>query len=83
LAEQLQIKEINVAVKSEKKKESRPNALQRWWGETVGEMRKVTWPTPQAAWKLTQVVLIVMFAMSLLLGLLDFVFAQLITLLLA
>ncbi len=70
-----------MAEKAEKiKKES---SIQRWYRETLGELRKVTWPTPQEAWRLTRIVLVVMFGMSALLGLLDFVFSKLITLLLA
>ncbi|NPV56294.1 MAG: preprotein translocase subunit SecE [Anaerolineae bacterium] len=56
--------------------------MRLWWRETVGELRKVTWPTLPDAWKLTRVVLIVMGAMSLLLGLLDFLFSRMITALL-
>ena len=57
--------------------------VKKWWRETLGELRKVTWPTPREAWKLTRVVLVVMFLMSAFLGLMDFVFSKLITLLLA
>lgn len=62
--------------KNEKVKE--PNRLVRWWRETIGELRKVSWPTPQEAWRLTRIVLIVMAAMSAALGLLDFVFSKVI-----
>lgn len=64
-------------------KDKKPNAIKRMWRETVGELRKVTWPTPREAWKLTRVVLVVMFLMSAFLGLMDFVFSKVITLLLA
>ena len=70
-----------MAEKAEKLK--RESAIQRWWRETVGELRKVSWPTLPDAWRLTKIVLIVMFAMSALLGLLDFVFSQLIALMVA
>jgi preprotein translocase subunit SecE len=70
-----------VAEKAEKVK--RENAIQRWWRETVGELRKVSWPTTHEAWRLTRIVLMVMFGMSALLGFLDFVFSKLITLLVA
>ncbi len=70
-----------MAEKAEKIKKE--NAIQRWYRETVGELRKVAWPTPQEAWRLTKIVLAVMFGMSALLGLLDFVFSKLITLILA
>ena len=64
--------------------EKKPNIfdkIKRFWRETVGELRKVTWPTPPEAWALTKVVLIVTVIMSLILGLMDFVFQKLIGLL--
>lgn len=70
-----------MAEKAEKVKKE--NRLQRWWRETIGELRKVSWPTPQDAWRLTKIVLAVMVSMSVLLGLLDWVFSTLITLILA
>jgi preprotein translocase subunit SecE len=70
-----------VADKLEKVKQ--PNAVQKWYRETVGELRKVAWPTPQEALKLTRVVLIVMVIMSFLLWGLDFLFSTLITAILA
>jgi len=70
-----------VAEKAEKIKKE--NRVQRWWRETIGELRKVSWPTPQDAWRLTKIVLAVMVSMSVLLGLLDWVFSTLITLILA
>jgi preprotein translocase subunit SecE len=69
-----------VADKLEKVKQ--PNAGQKWLRETMGELRKVTWPTRQEAWRLTKIVVLVMIAMSALLGILDFVFSSLITLIL-
>jgi len=59
------------------KKEGR---IKRWWRETVGELRKVNWPTPREAWRLTKIVLIVMVAMGALLGTLDFLFTKLVAL---
>lgn len=64
-----------VKVKKEK-------GLARWWRETLGELHKVAWPTPKEAWQLTKVVLLVMFAMGIVLGGLDFVFTKLIGLIL-
>ncbi|NMB55951.1 MAG: preprotein translocase subunit SecE [Leptolinea sp.] len=49
----------------------------------MGELRKVTWPTRQEAWRLTKIVVLVMIAMSTLLGILDFVFSSLIKLILS
>jgi len=64
-----------------KKKNSgkKTNAFTKWWRETVGELRKVTWPTPQEALRLTRVVIIVMVLISAILGILDFGFTRLIT----
>ena len=56
------------------KKEGR---IKRWWRETVGELKKVNWPTPQEAWRLTKIVIMVIIAMGLLLGGLDYVFTKL------
>jgi preprotein translocase subunit SecE len=62
-----------------KEKVKQPNAISRWWKETLGELRKVSWPTPQEAWRLTKIVLVVMLLMSLALGLMDYIFSYLIT----
>ena len=66
-----------------KKNTKKTTAITRWWRETIGELRKVSWPTPQEAWRLTKVVAVVMLAMSAILGLLDFVFTRLIALILS
>jgi preprotein translocase subunit SecE len=79
-------KEIFVAAKEEKStttmERRQPNALQRYMNETVGELRKVNWPSRTEALNLTLVVLIVMFSMALILGVLDFAYAQFFALLL-
>jgi len=62
-----------------KKTEKKTNAITKWWRETVGELRKVTWPTPMEAWRLTKVVILVMITMSAILGILDFAFTRLIS----
>jgi len=54
----------------------RPNAIQRFFRETTGELRKVSWPSRQEAINLTKVVLIVVFGMSAFLGMMDFLFSQ-------
>ena len=59
-----------------------PNKLQIFFRETMGELRKVTWPTRQEAINLTTIVLIVIGVMSLFLGLLDFLFSYLFSLIL-
>ena len=63
------------------KKTSLFQGIARWWRETVGELRKVTWPTLPDAIALTRVVLIITFIMAIILGLMDFVFSKLINLL--
>jgi preprotein translocase subunit SecE len=71
-----------VAQKEEKQK--KPNIFQkigRFWRETIGELRKVTWPTTKDAWELTKVVLLVTVVMSLVLGIMDYGFSKLIGLL--
>jgi preprotein translocase subunit SecE len=65
---------------AQKKKKARGNAITRFYRETVGELRKVTWPTRQEAINLTIIVVIVTFSMSAFLGLLDYLFSQLFSL---
>jgi preprotein translocase subunit SecE len=65
----------------EKSQPRQPNRVVRWYRETIGELRKVSWPTPQDAWRLTKIVLMVMLATSLVLGVLDLVFSRLVGLL--
>jgi preprotein translocase subunit SecE len=66
-----------------KKKLNLIQKIQRFWRETIGELRKVTWPTPPEAWKMTKLVLLVMVLMASILGLLDFLFSRLISFLVA
>ncbi|MEW6717638.1 MAG: preprotein translocase subunit SecE [Chloroflexota bacterium] len=64
--------------KKKKKQTSRrsPNAVQRFARETVGELRKVSWPTRKEAINLTVMVIGVIIAMSAFLGLLDVAFSR-------
>ena len=57
------------------RKVKQPNAIQKFWRETIGELRKVSWPTPQEALNLTKIVLIVLVVMAAFLGLLDYGFS--------
>lgn len=66
--------------KIEKKDVKKPNAIQKWWRETVGELRKVTWPTKEEAWKMTKVVIVVVVLMGIFLGAVDFGFSKLVEL---
>ena len=61
----------------------RPNFIQKYFGETVGELRKVTWPTRKEATNLTLIVIAVVIAMGLLLGALDFIYTRFFALLFA
>ena len=55
--------------------------VKRYFAETVGELRKVSWPTKREAWYLTVVVLIVTVIMSIFLGIiLDSLFSYLVKL---
>ena len=56
---------------AEKDKSRKPNAIQSFFRETTGELRKVSWPTWPEARQLTLLVLAVMVAMGILLGLTD------------
>ncbi len=49
----------------------KPNAIQRYVGETSGELRKVSWPTWPEARQLTMIVLAVMVVIGIFLGLVD------------
>ena len=73
--------------KSQKKNDNKPvvkkpNKIQKWWRETVGELRKVTWPTKEEAIKMTKIVIVVVVATAIFLGVVDFIFSRLIGLLL-
>ena len=48
------------------------SAIQRYFNETAGELRKVSWPTWPEARQLTILVIIVMVAIGLFLGLVDY-----------
>lgn len=60
-----------------------PNALVRYYRETVGELKKVVWPTRQEALNLTGIVLVVIFVMAATLGSFDYLFAKLFELLIS
>ena len=56
---------------AEKDKGKRPNAIQAFFRETSGELRKVSWPTWPEARQLTLLVLAVMVVMGAILGITD------------
>jgi preprotein translocase subunit SecE len=56
---------------AEKEKSKKPNAIQSFFRETTGELRKVSWPTWPEARQLTLLVLAVMIVMGIILGITD------------
>ncbi len=52
------------------------NAIVRYYRETVGELRKVSWPTRKEATNLTSITLVVIVVMSAFFGSLDYIFNQ-------
>ena len=59
------------------------NFFQRTWykikkyiAETIGELRKVSWPTRQEAIRLTEIVIIVIIVMAIILGGLDYIYSK-------
>jgi preprotein translocase subunit SecE len=62
--------------KTSKKSGGQSNALLRYFRETRGELRKVTWPTREESQRLTAIVLGVTAVMALFLGLLDLIFSN-------
>ena len=56
---------------AEKDRSKKPNAIQSFFRETTGELRKVSWPTWPEARQLTWIVLVVMIAMGAILGVTD------------
>ncbi len=55
----------------EKRERKEPNVVQRYYRETVGELRKVNWPTRQEAINMTILVVIVLIVMTIFLGSVD------------
>ena len=68
--------------KTKSAKQGQSNPVVRYIRETRGELRKVTWPTREEAWRLTLVVIGVSAAMAIFLGvILDAAFSNAIQLL--
>ncbi len=60
---------------SDKKQSKQANPISRYFRETRGELRKVTWPSRQESWRLTGIVLSVSLAMSAFLWMFDRLFS--------
>ena len=75
------LEELILAGKTGKKKTAKKtNAITRLVRETIGELRKVSWPSRQEAINLTKIVLIVLVLMSTFLYGVDLLGARLLTL---
>ncbi len=62
-------------------KENKPNFFHRiknWWRQTVGELRKVTWPSKDEVVSLTRIVLIITAILGAILGIFDFLASRLV-----
>jgi len=56
---------------AEKAKNRKPNAIQSFFRETSGELRKVSWPTWTEARQLSGLVIVVMIFVGIILGVTD------------
>ncbi len=56
---------------AEKAKGKKSNPVQSYFRETIGELRKVSWPTRREAMQLTGLVIVVMLLVGAILGLTD------------
>jgi preprotein translocase subunit SecE len=65
-----------------KKVKNKENAIQRYFRETTGELRKVSWPTWPEAKRLTGLVLLVMVVVGIFLASMDFFASELLGLVL-
>jgi len=63
----------------EKRERKEPNIVQRYYRETIGELRKVSWPTRQEAINMTILVVIVLVVMTIFLGTVDAIAAAFVT----
>ena len=52
-------------------KVNQQNGIVRFYRETIGELRKVSWPTREEAYNLTLIVIVVLVLMAILLGSVD------------
>ena len=56
---------------AEKAKGKKSNPVQSYFRETIGELRKVSWPTRREALQLTGLVIVVMVVVGIILGITD------------
>ncbi len=55
------------------------NPIVRYYNETRAELRKVTWPTREETVNLTIIIVTVMVVIAIFLGLLDFIFSEVVS----
>ena len=67
----LAVRVLKEFILAEKAKSKKANPIQAFFRETIGELKKVSWPTWPEAWQLTLIVLGVMVFMGILLGFTD------------
>lgn len=60
---------------------NQPNPISRYWKETRGELRKVTWPSREDSQRLTAIVIAVTLVFALFLWAFDLLFSNVIQLL--
>ncbi|MCC6606000.1 MAG: preprotein translocase subunit SecE [Anaerolineae bacterium] len=60
---------------------NQPNPVTKYWKETRGELRKVTWPTREESQRLTAIVIGVTIAFAIFLWVFDLLFSNVIQLL--
>jgi preprotein translocase subunit SecE len=53
--------------------DKKENAIVHFYRETVGELRKVSWPSRQEATNLTMIVIVVLVGMAVFLGTIDLI----------
>lgn len=56
---------------AERAKGKKSNPVQSYFRETIGELRKVSWPTRREALQLTGLVIVVMIIVGIILGMTD------------
>jgi preprotein translocase subunit SecE len=66
--------------KERKLTDRKENAIVHFYRETVGELRKVSWPTRAEATNLTMIVIVVLVGMAIFLGIVDLIGEQLLQL---
>jgi preprotein translocase subunit SecE len=76
------IEGVIALAEKEKKVKNSENAVQRYFRETMGELRKVNWPTWPEARRLTGLVLLVMLVVGIFLAGIDYLSGALINLVL-